>query len=381
MSEKSSEYYYTFLTVAVIVGFIVIIAALYYNNKNDANGFADISSNDIIIPDPPDLAVVQTQAVTSASFSGGSISGQKRALLIGCNYDYAGSPCLNYGCTLYGCIEDVKNIRTLLIAKGYLPQNIVLLVDDGTTDFPDRSRFLSSFSSLVNSMQEGDTSFVWFSGHGAQLRNATSDGGYNECWCPPDTIDNGNFITDDELNEIVKIAPSNSTIFIGSDSCHSGTVFDLKYIAQEVDGSFANRDLDSIRGRIPLRNDFEVKFNSNTHLADRLIFSSDIVRSSSRMQILEDDSFDSTKCNIIVISGCQDYSTSADAWQENIPQGAMSWAFRKCFADDISLVDLLRNMRTLLKSSGFTQIPQLTMGQLIDPNTIKMENVLKGFQV
>ena len=116
-------------------------------------------------------------------------------------------------------------------------------------------------------------------------------------------------------------------LFALFDCCFSGTVLDLKY-----------QYLDS------LENDTFTTDNNDTE----------------------------TKSNVIMISGCNDKQTSADAFINNKYQGAMTWAFLNTLnqksSSNLSWKNLLIDMRDKLKQSEFTQLPQLSSGCLIDIN-------------
>ena len=67
----------------------------------------------------------------------------KSALLVGLNYSrtpYA----------LQGCINDVTRMRSLLLANGYLPQNMTTLVDSDAARMPTRARILQELTRLVS---------------------------------------------------------------------------------------------------------------------------------------------------------------------------------------------------------------------------------------
>lgn len=392
-SKDSSQ---IFLVLVLLFVCIAIIIYFIYRDKISlsdlsAPAFPCITCTKVPLPQTINLEI-------SGGLSGGVV-GVKRAFLIGCNYSYAGSPCIQYSCTLGGCIEDIKDISLLLTTKaGFLTSNITTLLDDGSTAFPSKSLIISTLETLITSMNSGDTTAIWFSGHGAQIANSGSEGGYNECWCPPDTINNGLFLTDDTLNAIVKKAPAGSNIFIGSDSCHSGTVFDLQYILQDPSGANSNRGLtlNSIRGRLPQKTFSSFKPNSlvrskllyhsrslensesDTSIGPNLGLSSEAreERTVNNFDVISDSFYTSTQACIICLSACQDYDTAADAYIDGEGCGAMSWAFQKCFSSGSSLTDLLVNMRKLLKKNGFTQIPQLTMGTLVNPNLVTFKQIL-----
>ena len=72
---------------------------------------------------------------------------------------------------------------------------------------------------------------------------------------------------------------------------------------------------------------------------------------------------------VIVISGCMDTQTSADATINNIPQGAMTFCYRRAIEEGAkTLHEVLIKIRGILKQNNFTQIPQLTSSKKLDPN-------------
>lgn len=373
ITKKSEPYFLYF-----VLGILILLLIFFIHEYNKTSPSLIILPNEIFIPsEVTSYCATCTLVEDFPTFSGGyGTNITKRALLMGCNYDYVGSACVNYNCVLNGCIDDVRNIKEFLMSKlGFYEENITLLVDDGSTLFPSKAVIISSLNSIINETKSGDITFIWYSGHGAQISNSESDGGFDECWCPPDTIQNGNYLTDNQLNSIIKNAPIDSTVFIGSDSCHSGTVFDLKYIAQEISGTDSNRSIDSLRGRTSLPSDhFEKHLKSS--LNQNFVSSKELIKNYS-MNVLNDSFYLETSANIICVSGCQDFDTSADAYENNSPQGAMTWSFLASFDKTTTLVDLIKNMRTLLNSSGYGQVPQLTMGRIFDANKTLISEIFK----
>ena len=72
-----------------------------------------------------------------------------------------------------------------------------------------------------------------------------------------------------------------------------------------------------------------------------------------------------------MISGCTDKQTSADAFINNISQGAMTWSFIESINSNskLSWKQLIQNMRKLLTNSRYTQIPQLSTGNAFNIDT------------
>ena len=237
----------------------------------------------------------------------------KAALLIGSNY-----PNTNY--QLSGCINDINFLKDKLSnTYGYNKFN---LLTDISGVKPTRDNILSNFRNFLSSSRAGDFLFFGFSGHGSQIYDTNGD----EIDRIDETIVGCDLqnVKDDELKQIImnNLKP-NVTLFCVFDSCHSGTVLDLKY-----------QYLDSLN-----YNSFS---ENNTNLE--------------------------TNGNVIMISGCMDSQTSNDTNILGVYRGAMLWSFLDTINKNssISYVDLLTNMRETLKQSGHSQIPQLASGKIMD---------------
>lgn len=236
---------------------------------------------------------------------------KKFALLIGINYVGTSSQ-------LNGCINDANNLKTFLLEKaGYLPQNILMLADDGVNQAPTKQNILNAFNTLVNkAVNEGFTE-LWlsYSGHGSYVTDTAGDetDGRDEVLCPSDYSTAG-FIVDDYIySNLVCKLPSNSVLFSLMDCCHSGSVYDLPHL---------------------YTTSLIVNNTNNKHVA-----------------------------KVVSISGCRDDQTSADAYISGKYAGAMTWSFLNAVTNanyNIKLSTLCDNMRVLLKTS-YTQVPQLAL--------------------
>jgi hypothetical protein len=236
----------------------------------------------------------------------------KNALLIGINY-------VGEQNELKGCINDVININTIFKQQGFNKTNILT---DNTAVKPTKSNILEAFKNLLTNASSGDLLCFTYSGHGTYTRDTNNDekDGYDELIIPLDL----NPIKDDELKSIINLyLKPDVTLFCLFDSCHSGTILDLKY----------------------------------TYL-DSLNYD----------QYTENNKTSDTVGNVILISGCTDEQLSADAFINNTGQGAMSWSFIQSITTNpnSSWRGLIKNMRALLKTSNYTQIPQLSTGQIFD---------------
>lgn len=242
-------------------------------------------------------------------------STKKFAVVIGINY---------YGTPnqLNGCINDANHIKTFLTGKaGYFPENIMTLTDDANVLKPTKQNIIDSFNTLVNKATNEGFTELWlsYSGHGSYEWDLNGDEKdyRDEVLCPCDFSTAGMILDDFIYDNLIAKLPANVTLFSLMDCCHSGTILDLPLIY-------------------------------NTSLAD--------------------NNTNKPVASIISISGCRDDQTSADAYIGNNYEGAMTWSFLNALSKanyDIKTVDLVNNMRILLKNS-YTQIPLLAISSNVE---------------
>jgi hypothetical protein len=248
----------------------------------------------------------------------------KKGLLIGINY--IGT--LN---ELNGCINDVTNLKNLLVGGGYFTSTDLCMMTDkeGPTSalYPNKQNILRQMDQLVSYANSVPSNrniqlFVAYSGHGSSVKDTNRDetDGNDEVLCPVDFPTAG-FIVDDQIrtNFINKLG-ANVTLVVLIDACHSGTVMDLRYM-YACDG--------------------KQTCITQANLAD-------------------------TRCNVIMISGCRDNQTSADAYVARSYQGAMTAAFLATYSKQISTENLIMQMRNWLTQGGYDQIPQLATGHTVN---------------
>lgn len=245
----------------------------------------------------------------------------RKALLIGINYtgsEYA----------LHGCINDVNNIKTFLMTEYGLQEEDIMVLTDETDLKPTRQSILDSIDWLTNGATSTSRLFLHYSGHGTSLKNVTNSesDGMDECICPVDYMESG-FIADDELRvRLVDKLPSGSNLFSIFDCCHSGTILDLKY--------------NYLFSSVPARTEYRMTLQRTTKV---------------------------TKANVTLLSGCLDNQTSADAYLDSLPQGAMTYSFLKAYAllkknnKAITCKQLMKTLNTCI--SKFTQKPKVSTGR------------------
>jgi len=236
----------------------------------------------------------------------------KKALLIGINY-------LNTPYALTGCIDDTTRMKELLSSRGF---NDFKILTDLTSIKPTKTNILNELKNLILNAKSGDVLFFYYSGHGSYTydRNNDETDGRDEMLVSSDLQS----VLDDELKSILQNHLSREVTIIGMfDSCHSGTILDLKYNYLDSD-------------------DYD-KYSENNKVSE-------------------------CQGNVIMISGCMDSQTSNEALIENKAQGALTWSFIDSInkTPNCSWRELLKLMRNSLKTNGFTQIPQLSTDSFYD---------------
>lgn len=234
----------------------------------------------------------------------------KKALLIGINY-------LNTPYELNGCIADVERIKKLLETKGF---NNFDIMTDLTNIKPTRINILNEIRNFINNSVDGDLLFIYFSGHGSYTYDMNKDenDGYDESIVSCDL----EYVIDDEIKSILNQFCKKNVSIVGMfDSCHSGTMMDLKYNY----------------------NYFQNKYVENK---------------------IESECFG----NVLMISGCMDEQTSSEAIIDGNPQGALTSKFIESLTinSNCSWKELMCSMSNLLKSSNFSQIPQISTNVFYD---------------
>lgn len=234
----------------------------------------------------------------------------KKALLVGINYRGTSSE-------LNGCINDVNSMRSYLQTKGYT--DFTVLTDDTPTK-PTRANILAALLGLI--LSGSSQLFFHYSGHGTQVKDVSGDekDGKDEAICPID-YDTAGMIIDDEIRGIFNSLTTSQTLTVLLDCCHSGTGCDLAY---------------NLYGR---------------------------VGSNSSFTLVKDKKGRATNGKVVMLSGCRDNQTSADAFLAGKYSGAMTYSFLEAIKTKKTWDSLLKEIRRILKRKGFSQIPMLSSGR------------------
>ena len=240
-----------------------------------------------------------------------------KGLLFGLNYDHIPAAKLN------GCINDVNATAAKIfnLFGGSFPLEVY--TDDVDKKNTSYDGIVRNLYNLAIESYSNNLDFVWihFSGHGSQVRDTSGDelDYMDEGICPSDYQTKG-IVIDDILNHVIsRFNPKTKILFI-CDSCHSGSILDLRYSW----------------------------------------------KSDTKQPIIDNKSC-KIRSNIILISGCMDNQTSADAYNllnDKKHIGALTASilrvleFRpKLLYDVFGFVNVLRKE---LQRGGFSQYPCLS---------------------
>jgi hypothetical protein len=252
----------------------------------------------------------------------------KRALLVGINYRKTSGE-------LYGCINDINNIKQILLKNNYKEENIRMLSEDHD-ELPTKHQIAIGLIWLMENKENKPMEiFFHYSGHGSWVEdnNGDEEDGHDECLVPIDYKRSG-MLYDDQINDLLEqYLTSNTKLFTIIDACHSGTMLDLKYQRKCLKVSKINNKIST---------EFQVKkYNYN----------------------------DKIKGKIIMISAAQDNQTAADAWLDRQSQGALTNSLVTTFVKynyNLTFDELMANIYQVIKEYNFQQNPTLSSNFSID---------------
>ena len=233
---------------------------------------------------------------------------------------------LNYECTadarLRGCINDVRNMESLLNTAEYGFDNVRVFTDASSNARTTAQGILQEINNLAKRSWSDNLDLAWihYSGHGCSTRDRKGDENdrTDECLVPSDFKTAG-VIPDDYIKDCLRNFNPKTKVICIFDCCHSGTIGDLKY-------RYFDKHTNQIENR-------------------------------------------GRPCpsNVVLFSGCKDEQTSADAYNVNHLfkySGAMTSCLIMVLNDNRALkckvFDLLDGLRAKLAEKRFAQIPQLT---------------------
>lgn len=255
----------------------------------------------------------------------------KLALCIGIN-DYPGS-----SADLAGCVNDVKDWTTELKARGF---SVSTLLDSAATGKGMRT----AIAELIGKAKAGDVAVVQYSGHGSYVpdRNGDEPDGYDECLCPYDIFSKGPLV-DDELSKIFAARADGVRLVFISDSCHSGSVARFSPIEDAALGKTKVPKITKARFLPPST---FLSANELGQMGVRKVRSSNAPASHYAL----------------LLSGCQDAETSADAWFSGRPNGAFTFSALRALKGlpaTATYQSWYTAIRKRLPSQAFVQTPNI----------------------
>lgn len=239
----------------------------------------------------------------------------RRALLVGINA-YPDAP-------LYGCVNDVMDMREeLMLYHGFREDEILVIADGAATT----EGIWVGLKWLTAGAKRGDVRFFHYSGHGVEY--VTADGKLHQCVCPVDfDWSEPRMIMDHQFKTHFEKMPDDVTFNWLSDSCHSGDLTrGLKKGTSKVYPIVAREMLIKIHN---------AKIKSRGLVGGIL--------------------------DVGFLSGCQSNQTSADAFDasQNRPRGALTWYFLDCQKENraLTLEENAMIVRGTLSRDGYEQTP------------------------
>ncbi|SJX61491.1 probable MCA1-Metacaspase [Sporisorium reilianum f. sp. reilianum] len=295
-----------------------------------------------------------------------SMQGKRKALLIGINY-------FGQNGELRGCINDVRNVQNFLRQRGYNDDDMVVLTDDqrDARSIPTRQNMTAAMHWLVRGAQPGDALFFHYSGHGGQAKASQGDeaDGYNETIIPVDYQQVGQ-MEDDELHAIlVRPLPVGCRLTAIFDSCHSGTALDLPYV-YTTSGNVKEPNVMASVGKGIMGAAMEYARGDVIGMAKGLFSTFNTAKNTNGAEEVTKQTR-SSGADVVMLSGCKDSQTSADATEAGKATGACSFAFLSVMNQypQLTYKQMLNAVRDVL-ASKYSQKPQLSSSHPIDMNLL-----------
>lgn len=265
----------------------------------------------------------------------------KRALLIGINkYRIPGAD-------LRGCVNDVNNLQAALVKYfGFAAKEIKVVTDYKAT----QAKMQADIDRLIRGAKDGDVLLLHYSGHGANVPDDNGDEAdfRDEILCPTN-LDWNNPLTDDWLRKTFDLLGKkkvNLTVIM--DCCHSGSNTRL----------LAPPDAPSIPRFLPCPLDLLAVESGRKLTGERRITKALAKRAATarKKDVVEVDMPE------VLITGCRDTQTSADAFIDGSYNGALTFHLVKAINEkngNVTYRDLHTRTIALLKAGRYDQVPQL----------------------
>jgi hypothetical protein len=276
-----------------------------------------------------------------------------KALLIGINKTLEFPP-------LMGAINDVRLMYKIL-KEVYGFTEFKVLDDQVAT----RRNIMKGFKWAFTNVSPNDRIFIFYSGHGTQIPTTLDTAcfetdGFDECLVPYD-MDWDDPLRDDDIGRFLATVTPQATIIFQMDCCFSGTLLKNplppkvinKYIPPPLHIELANSDVNL---------DDELNTDTSKMARGKMMRAPFIVDSG-------------TQGNAILISGCTDKQTSADAYINGRYHGALTFYVAQTLKENnwkISYRRLIEVVNEKLAKEDYDQQPQLeAREELMDKNFLE----------
>lgn len=226
----------------------------------------------------------------------------KKALLIGINRY------LIPGADLRGCVNDVRNLKAVLMRYyGFAENDIKIVTDYEAT----KKRMQTEIRNLLRKAKRGDVLLLHYSGHGSNVPDRDGDEAdyRDEILCPTD-LDWKDPLLDDWLRKTFDTLPAGVNLTVIMDCCHSGT------ITRAVRPPGAPM----IERYLPSPWDL-VAAESRRKLTGRVRG----IRAERRKSAPKRKDVVAVNIPEVLITGCRDNQTSADAYINGSYNGALTY--------------------------------------------------------
>jgi metacaspase-1 len=263
----------------------------------------------------------------------------KRALLIGINrYQIDGAD-------LRGCVNDVKDLSAALVEfYGFSKKDITVLTDGAAT----KKAMEAGIKALLRDSKKGDVAVLHYSGHGSNVPDDNDDeaDGRDEILCPTD-LDWKDPLRDDWLRSTFDGLRDGVSFTAIMDCCHSGTNT-REFLPP--DAPVKQRYLPSPWGLVAAE--------SGRSLPRKVL--SELRKSPPAARKARD--IVNADLPELLITGCRDTQTSADAFINGRYNGALTYGLVNAIRTakgKLTYQDLHDRIVAVLKQKKFDQVPQL----------------------
>lgn len=343
----------------------------YHSRPSDGNGqraqpqnYGGYGSSGEI-PRPPSNMQSYGPNSHKMQFQYSNMTGRRKALSIGINY-------IGSKNALRGCINDSHAMTAFLKDRyGYKDEDMVILTDDSRNpqSIPTRENILRAMQWLVSDARTNDCLFLHYSGHGGQVadQDGDEDDGYDECIYPVDFERAGPIIDDIIHDIVVRPLPPGVRLTAVFDSCHSGSCMDLPYI-YSTKGLLKEPNLakDAGMGLLSAAGSYQRGDIGGVLSSVMGVVKKASIGDKARKKTMSEKT---SPADVVMVSGCKDSQTSADATEGGFNTGAASYSFIEVLAGNPnqSYLSLLNNMRDVMRQK-YSQKPQLSCSHPLDTN-------------